>query len=89
MFVPAISVRSVGAGAWVPLAVASTVVMSLLLWGDRYLAPDGPPMLPVHRNCGGRLTAQLTCTDCGASLAYGDVELAPGPGAKGSIASEK
>jgi hypothetical protein len=26
VFVPAISVRSVGAGAWVPLAVASTVV---------------------------------------------------------------
>jgi DNA-binding HxlR family transcriptional regulator len=65
------------------------VVMSLLLWGDRYLAPDGPPRLALHRNCGGRLTPQLTCADCGASLAYGDVELAPGPGAKESIASEK
>jgi DNA-binding HxlR family transcriptional regulator len=65
------------------------VVMSLLLWGDRYLAPDGPPKLALHRNCGGRLTPQLTCADCGASLAYGDVELARGPGAKASIASEK
>jgi hypothetical protein len=26
VFVPVISVRSVGAGAWVPVAVASTVV---------------------------------------------------------------
>jgi DNA-binding HxlR family transcriptional regulator len=65
------------------------VVMSLLLWGDRYLAPDGPPKLSLHRNCGGRLTAQLTCSDCGANLAYGDVELAPGPGAQESIASQK
>jgi len=65
------------------------VVMSLLLWGDRYLAPDGPPKLALHRNCGGRLTPQLTCADCGASLAYGDVELTPGPGADESIASKK
>ena len=65
------------------------VVMSLLLWGDRYLAADGPPKLALHRNCGGRLTPQLTCADCGASLAYGDVELTPGPGADESIASKK
>ena len=57
------------------------VVMSLLFWGDRYLAPDGPPVIPLHRNCGGHLTPQLNCTDCGASLASGDVELTPGPGA--------
>ena len=65
------------------------VVMSLLLWGDRYLAPDGPPKLALHRNCGGRLTPQLTCADCGANLAYGDVELTRGPGAEESIASQK
>ncbi len=57
------------------------VLMSLLLWGDRYLAPDGPPLLPLHRSCGGRLTPQLTCADCGADLGPGDVELTPGPGA--------
>jgi len=65
------------------------VVMSLLVWGDRYLAPDGAPKLALHRNCGGRLTPQLTCADCGAALGYGDVELKPGPGGKGSIASRK
>ncbi|BCO37991.1 transcriptional regulator [Mycobacterium heckeshornense] len=57
------------------------VLMSLLLWGDRYLAPDGPPLLVLHRHCGGRLTPQLTCATCAAQLGPHDVELAPGPGA--------
>lgn len=57
------------------------VLMSLLLWGDRYLAPDGPPLLPLHRKCGGRLTPHFTCADCGAGLGPADVELTPGPGA--------
>jgi DNA-binding HxlR family transcriptional regulator len=57
------------------------VLMSLLLWGDRYLAPDGPPLVPLHRDCGGRLTPQLSCADCGAGLGPGDVELTSGPGA--------
>lgn len=55
--------------------------MSLMSWGDRYLAPDGPPLLPLHRNCGGRLIPQLTCVDCGASLGAGEVELTAGPSA--------
>jgi DNA-binding HxlR family transcriptional regulator len=59
-------------------------LMSLLLWGDRYLAPEGPPLLVLHRTCGGSLTPQLTCADCGAHLGPGDVELRPGPGAHGA-----
>lgn len=55
------------------------VVMSLLLWGDRYLAPDGPPLLTRHRGCGGQLTPRFTCTDCGASLGPAEVELLPRP----------
>ncbi|BAX91459.1 winged helix-turn-helix transcriptional regulator [Mycobacterium shigaense] len=62
------------------------VLMSLLLWGDRYLAPDGPPVLSLHRDCGGRLTAQLTCAECGDTLRHGDIVLTSGPGSKGSIA---
>ncbi|WP_414687694.1 winged helix-turn-helix transcriptional regulator [Mycobacterium sp.] len=57
------------------------VLMSLLVWGDRYLAPEGPPLLVLHRNCGGPLTPRLTCGECGAHLGPGDVELRPGPGA--------
>jgi DNA-binding HxlR family transcriptional regulator len=54
------------------------VVMSLILWGDRHFAPDGPPVSTLHRGCGGRLTPQLTCADCGVNLGPGDVELQPG-----------
>jgi DNA-binding HxlR family transcriptional regulator len=57
------------------------VLMSLLLWGDRYLAAGGPPLLALHRSCGGRLTPQLTCADCGVALGPAEVELTPGPGA--------
>jgi DNA-binding HxlR family transcriptional regulator len=58
------------------------VVMSLLLWGDRYLAPDGPPLLTRHQGCGGALTPALTCAGCGTSLGPADVELLPGPGSR-------
>jgi DNA-binding HxlR family transcriptional regulator len=51
------------------------VIMSLLLYGDRYHAPDGPPLLTTHRDCGGRLTARFVCGTCGSSLGPGDVEL--------------
>jgi DNA-binding HxlR family transcriptional regulator len=57
------------------------VIMSLLLWGDQYFAPDGPPLLVLHRGCGGRLQAGLTCSACGAPLERQDTELRPGPGA--------
>ncbi|TMR96166.1 winged helix-turn-helix transcriptional regulator [Nonomuraea basaltis] len=56
-------------------------IMSLIMWGDRHLAPDGPPLLTRHRGCGGALTPALTCDRCGASLGPADVELLPGPGA--------
>jgi DNA-binding HxlR family transcriptional regulator len=56
------------------------VLMALLFWGDRYLAPEGPPVLSLHRDCGGRLTPQLSCADCGARLGPTDIELRPGPG---------
>ena len=29
------------------------VLVALLQYGDRYYAPDGPPMLLTHRGCGG------------------------------------
>jgi DNA-binding HxlR family transcriptional regulator len=58
------------------------VVMSLLLWGDRHFAPDGPPVLTLHHGCGGRLTPALTCADCGVNLGPGDVELQHGPGGR-------
>ncbi|REE97068.1 winged helix-turn-helix transcriptional regulator [Thermomonospora umbrina] len=56
-------------------------MMSLLKWGDRHYAENGPPAIISHRGCGGSLTEQLTCDACGVSLGPGDVEPLPGPGA--------
>ncbi|HEY5726069.1 MAG TPA: helix-turn-helix domain-containing protein [Methylomirabilota bacterium] len=55
-------------------------MMSLKTWGDRYLAPDGPPVLIQHRGCGGELDERLHCSRCGAELGPADVEAETGPG---------
>jgi DNA-binding HxlR family transcriptional regulator len=55
-------------------------VMALKAWGDRHLAPDGPPVLVFHKDCGGEIDDRLHCTRCGVELGPRDVEAAPGPG---------
>jgi DNA-binding HxlR family transcriptional regulator len=57
------------------------VVVSLLKWGDRYAAPDGPPVVLEHRGCGGELDDRRRCLRCGADLEPSDVQARPGPGA--------
>src|SRR3954452_4391087 len=44
------------------------VLISLLQFGDRYYAPDGPPLVIEHRGCGGTLDSRRRCTACGAEL---------------------
>ena len=40
------------------------VLVALREWGDRHLAgPDGPPVQLDHRDCGGRVTLQLRCSE--------------------------
>lgn len=40
------------------------VLVALREWGDRHLSgPDGPPVRLDHRDCGGRVTLQLRCTE--------------------------
>ena len=55
-------------------------MMTLRAWGDKHLAPDGPPVLILHRDCGGSLDERLNCDRCGAPLGPGDVEARRGPG---------
>ena len=44
------------------------VIVTLMRWGDQYLAgDDGPPMILQHR-CGHQLTAQVVCDACGEPL---------------------
>ena len=62
------------------------VLMALMRWGDRYEAEGGPPRMVFHRDCGGEVTAQLTCAKCDAELTVRDVETRAGPGARGVAA---
>jgi DNA-binding HxlR family transcriptional regulator len=44
------------------------VIVTLMRWGDQYLAGEaGPPLLLQH-HCGHQLTAQVTCQACGEPL---------------------
>ena len=38
-------------------------LLAIMDWGDRHLAPAGPPVILNHDDCGGRLAAQLVCSD--------------------------
>ncbi|TDC97078.1 helix-turn-helix domain-containing protein [Actinomadura sp. 7K507] len=55
-------------------------MMTLLMWGDRHYAPEGPPLIIAHLGCDGTLTPHFTCSACGTPLGPSDVEPRPGPG---------
>jgi len=52
------------------------VLAALMAWGDRWLAPDGPPITLHHTTCGHPTTAVVTCSECGEPLALRDVRVA-------------
>jgi DNA-binding HxlR family transcriptional regulator len=58
------------------------VVVSLLAWGDRHAAPDGPPVMLEHSGCGGRVNDRRICESCGALLGPRDVKARRGPAAR-------
>lgn len=44
------------------------VILTLMRWGDKYLAgDDGPPMVIQHA-CGNRLQAKVVCEACGEQV---------------------
>ncbi|HET6510116.1 MAG TPA: helix-turn-helix domain-containing protein [Baekduia sp.] len=56
-------------------------IVALLQFGDKHLAgPAGPPMLLLHRGCGGELDDRRFCKTCGAAVEPREVEPTPGPG---------
>jgi DNA-binding HxlR family transcriptional regulator len=56
-------------------------LIALLHWGDRYSpGPDGPPMLIVHKECGGAVSDRGICEECGQVLNARDAKALPGPG---------
>ena len=57
------------------------VLTAMRQWGDKYEAPDGPPVKLIHNNCGQVSDAMLVCSSCGEPVGARDVRAAPGPGA--------
>jgi DNA-binding HxlR family transcriptional regulator len=59
------------------------VLLSLLAWGDRYLAdPEGPALELYHRDCGGSVELELRCSRGHGDLSARDVRPKPGPAAR-------
>lgn len=53
------------------------VIVALTSWGDRWAAPDGPPVVFTHAECGGELTQTLYCAGCAATLPAREVRAVP------------
>ncbi|MCK2245300.1 MULTISPECIES: helix-turn-helix domain-containing protein [unclassified Crossiella] len=58
-----------------------TVLIALTEWGDRWAAPQDPPVLYEHEDCGGPVHVHARCAHCGAEPAAGEVVAVAGPGA--------
>ncbi|MGH3716162.1 MAG: winged helix-turn-helix transcriptional regulator [Micromonosporaceae bacterium] len=58
------------------------VLVSLLTWGDRYLAAGaGPPLLLTHRDCGEQVSVALHCAAGHRLESAREVRPVAGPGA--------
>jgi DNA-binding HxlR family transcriptional regulator len=60
------------------------VIIALRGWGDRHMAPSGPPVRLEHRGCGGEVMNRVVCADCDATLRARDSVILPRPGASES-----
>ena len=58
------------------------VIVALLQFGDAYYAPEGPPVVLTHKQCGGQVDAHRICDRCGKRLTARDAIGRPGPGAR-------
>jgi DNA-binding HxlR family transcriptional regulator len=65
------------------------VILALSAWGDRWMAPDGPPILYSHTVCGGEISQQIICATCGQVHDPAEVQAQPGPGMAAGLAARK
>ncbi len=49
------------------------VVTAMRQWGDRHVAPAGPPMTVIHKACGNVCEAVMVCASCGERVRPRDV----------------
>ena len=55
-------------------------LIALTEWGDRWAAPDGPPILYRHSACGSPVAHEVVCATCGPIDDPAAVTALPGPG---------
>jgi DNA-binding HxlR family transcriptional regulator len=55
-------------------------LIALTEWGDRWAAPDGPPVLYRHVTCGSEVSHEVVCATCGRVEDPADVTALAGPG---------
>jgi len=55
-------------------------IVALTNWGDRWSAPDGPPIIYEHETCGGDIELELRCRSCHEVATPAAVTARPGPG---------
>ena len=53
------------------------VLVTLMQWGDRWAADDGPPMLLVHEPCEHVTSPRLTCEHCNGDVSAATVRPEP------------
>ncbi|MGH9157311.1 MAG: winged helix-turn-helix transcriptional regulator [Acidimicrobiales bacterium] len=59
--------------------LAATLI-ALTEWGNRWAAPEGPPILYRHAPCGSALRHEIVCASCGRVDDPAEVQAGPGPG---------
>ncbi len=64
------------------------IIAALMTWGDRWAAPDGPP-LEMRHSCGARGHATVVCSECGETMGIGDARMKAGPGWRAGTAAER
>ena len=57
------------------------VLTAMRQWGDRWEAPDGPPVELVHKECGHVASVVPTCSACGEARTSRAVSAVAGSGA--------
>jgi len=48
------------------------VILTLMAWGDQYLAGEDGPPLKLQHHCGHPLVTELVCQACGEPMHHGD-----------------
>jgi len=61
------------------------VMITMMHWGDRYLADAGPPVVIHHKECGGEVDDRGYCDACGERLNARDAFAAYGPGSSRGV----